>query len=561
MEEILYSEELLKKYNKIDMLYIRTKQDIKSQYKEIEKYEDENKIAREIIKLWNNNRVEHHVMDIDEIDKIILGCYDSLARNGNFEAFMIAMEWYRKAESKFYQPRMKILKKHGIVQAMQDLSDRKYKILSISMPPRTGKSTISLFYVMFKMGMNPNRAILGSGHSTALVQSFYKEIIGFLTNEEYRFSEIFPDSKFVDNNGEYLYIDLSKKKRFHSITFRSIGGSITGAVEADQLLYIDDLIEDREQAENPVRLEKVWLDFNSTLKDRMLDAAQMLSIGTQWNLNDVISRIERAYIDDPKVKILRISCYDENGESNFVYDNSKGFSTEYYKDIELTEDPVIFSAKYKAEPIERDGRPFTDLQTYMEKPSEDPDRILSAVDVAFGGGDRYCMPVAYVYGNDVYIDDVIYELKGLEITRPLTRDMIIRHKIQRAHFEANNGGDLVAEKVSDMLKEKKYKCNVTHKKAPTTKSKLDRILAVRDEILGIATNLGSYNLFFKDKSISNKEYKEFILDIKNFSQSYSAQGKQKDDCIDAVANLITNVLSGGKIGKATSNISRKDLRM
>lgn len=411
------------------------------------------------------------------------------------------------------------------------------------------------------MGLEPDRAILGSGHSTALVQSFYKEVIGFIQNEEYRFNQIFPDSKFVDNNGEYLYIDLHKKKRFHSVTMRSIGGSITGAVEANQLLYIDDLIEDREQAENPNRLEKVWLDFNSTLKDRMLNSAQMLSIGTIWNLNDVISKLERIYKDDPKVKIIKVSCYDENGNSNFEYDLDKGFDTAYYKDIELTEDPVIFSAKYLSAPIERDGRPFLDLQYYLEKPQEEPDRIVAAIDVAYGGGDYYSMPIAYVYGRDVYIDDVIYESKGLDVTRPKTRDRIIQHGIQRACFEANNGGDQVAEKVNELLKEKGYKCNITHKKAPTNKSKLDRIMSVRAEILGIAENSGEYRLFFRDVSIQNLEYKEFIRDIKNFSENYSAQGKQKDDGIDSVASLILSVLVGGITGVATSTWSRKKLGM
>lgn len=563
LNNIKKREELLEKYKKRDMLYIINKRDLRDQYEEVGNKEKSDIISREIINIiLKNNEIEKNEENIEELDKIILSCYDNLARNGDFESFLIALEWDRKKDKRFYMPRMKLLKKHGIVQALQDLSDGKYKILSISMPPRTGKSTISLFYVLFRMGLQPDKAILGSGHSTALVQTFYKEVIGLLQDEDYRFNKIFPKSKLVDQNAEYLYMDLEKKRRFHSVTFRSVDGTTTGAVEAGQLLYIDDLIKDPEHANSLARLEKTWEQFTGSLKDRMLDSAQMLSIGTMWNLEDPISKLERIYKNDPKVKIMRVSCYDENEESNFLYDGGVGFSTSYYKDMELTEDPVIFSAKYLANPIERDGRPFADLQYYLEKPTEEPDRIVSAVDVAYGGGDRYSMPIAYVYGRDVYIEDVIYEKRGLETTRPKTVDRIIHHQIQRVCFEANNGGDQVALKVNEILLEKIYKCNITHKKAPGGKTrKIDRILAVQHEILGVAENPGTFRIFFKDKSIQNQEYKEFVRDIRNFSDKDSIQGKQVDDGVDSLASLITNVLAGSMTGKAVSRYSRKDLSM
>jgi len=385
--------------------------------------------------------------------------------------------------------------------------------------------------------------------------------MGLLTDDEYRFNEIFPNAKFVDQNAEYLYIDLEKKKRFHSITFRSIDGTTTGAVEAGQLLYVDDLVKDSEHANSLTRLEKTWEQFTSTLKDRMLDSAQMLSIGTMWNLEDPISKIARIYKDDPRVKIIKVSCYDENGESNFLYDGGVGFSTEYYKDMELTEDPVIFSAKYLANPVERDGRPFADLQYYLEKPEGEPDRIISCTDVAYGGGDRYSMPIGYVYGRDVYIEDVIYDLSGIETTKNRTVRKILDHKIQRAHFEANNGGDQVAEWIDRVLREKGYKCNITHKKAPSNKSKFDKIMSVRSEILGISEDPNSYRIYFKDKSKQNNEYKEFIRDIRNFSEKVSVQGKQVDDGIDSICSMLIYILSGNMTGRATSNFSRKDLRM
>ena len=61
-------------------------------------------------------------------------------------------------------------------------------------------------------------------------------------------------------------------------------------------------------------------------------------------------------------------------------------------------------------------------------PTGEPDRVVAAVDVAYGGGDNYSMPIAYVYGRDVYIVDVIYTKNGLKYSRPATVAKIKKHK-------------------------------------------------------------------------------------------------------------------------------------
>lgn len=167
MEETLQRiqdiEILLKKYEKRDMLYLKSTRDLRDMYNEVKNKEKSDKKSREIIQLiLQSGKIERNAENLEELDNILVSCYDSLARNGDFESFLIALEYNRKKEKKFYLPRAKILKKHGIIQALQDLSDGKYKILSISLPARVGKSTVSLFYVLFRMGLYPDKAILGS---------------------------------------------------------------------------------------------------------------------------------------------------------------------------------------------------------------------------------------------------------------------------------------------------------------------------------------------------------------------------------------------------------------
>ena len=75
---------------------------------------------------------------------------------------------------------------------MQDVADDKLDFLFVSMPPRTAKSTTGLFFLTFMAGRYPDRSILGSGHSTALVQSFYAEMLNIMESDEYRYHQIFP---------------------------------------------------------------------------------------------------------------------------------------------------------------------------------------------------------------------------------------------------------------------------------------------------------------------------------------------------------------------------------
>ena len=118
--------------------------------------------------------------------------------------------------------------------------------------------------------MCPDESILASGHSVSLVQSFYTEIMNIITGEEYRYNEIFPNNEIVYKSAEYLQIDLNKPRRFHTYNYVSIESGGTGKVQAERLLYCDDLVKNVEQANNPQTLEKLYHNYTSTIKDRKI---------------------------------------------------------------------------------------------------------------------------------------------------------------------------------------------------------------------------------------------------------------------------------------------------
>lgn len=555
---------LSKLQHKNTMAYLQGLHSIKSDYETLGEYVDACEYAKEIIDLLSHNKIQHKDTKKDEelIRDIWVHAYDTRARQGDYEAFCIAMEWNRPINKQFYLPRARLLKKHGVIQGIQDLIDDKLDLLVLNLPPRIGKTTVGLFLQALLAGMCPDESILAAGHTTGLVQSFYNEVINLMTDEEYRFKEIFPNVNIVNKSSEYYYIDLNKKKRFHTLNYVSIETGGTGKVQAERLLYCDDLVKDVEQANNPDRLEKLYYNYTSTIKDRKIQRlckdgeyrpCPEIHICTPWSLHDVTSRVIQNAKDGGdmnRVKIVAIPCYDENGNSNFEYDYGKGFNVKYYKEMELAEDPVIFSAKYLMQPIERDGIVFTkdNINFYNELPGKNPDRIIAYADPTHGGADYFSLPVGYVYGNEIYIEDVLFEnnFGGDDYIRPKICDIIIRNKVTRLGIEKPNGGDFLATLIEKDLRYRGYHCHITTHNVPTNKSKNDRILARQNEIKGIATENGTYRIYFKNMDLlkGNTEYLNALRQLFTWNQNPNMKNKQHDDFPDSLAGMLTNLLNG-----------------
>ena len=576
VERIEKTKELLSKlHNKNTMAYLQGLNSLKCDYEILKDYDNACYYAEEIIDLLSHNKIEYKDTKKDEeiIRNIWLHAYDTRARQGDYESFCIAMEWNRPINKQFYLPRAKLLKKHGVVEGIQDLIDDKLDLLVLNLPPRIGKTTVGLFLQALLAGMCPDESILAAGHTTGLIQSFYNELLNLMTDPEYRFREIFPNIEIANKSSEYYYIDLNKKRRFHTLNYVSIETGGTGKVQAERLLYCDDLVKDVEQANNPDRLEKLYHNYTSTIKDRKIQRlckdgvyrpCPEIHINTPWSLYDVTSRVVQNAKDSgdmSRVRIISVPCYDENGESNFMYDYGKGFDAKYYKDMELAEDPVIFSAKYLMQPIERDGIVFSkdNVSFYNNLPGGEPDRIVGYADVSHGGSDYFSLPIGYVYGYEVYIEDVLFinQFGGDDVSRPQVRDIIMRNNVTRCGVEKNNGGDFYATLVEKDLKEKGYRCHITTHNAPTNKSKRDRILACQNEIKGIASESNTYRLYFKspEKIKGNRQYQEAMNNLFKWNQNPSVQNKQHDDFPDSLAGLITNVLGGKTKGVAKSNVT------
>ena len=409
----------------------------------------------------------------------------------------------------------------------------------------THNSTLCIMFMTMVMGKRPDVANVMSGHSDKLTDGFYREILSILTDTaNYAWNEIFPDVKIANTSAKNETIDLNREKRFPTMTCRSIGGTLTGAVEIgnEGILYVDDLIEDLEESLNPQRLQAKYDAYLNQLKDRKKQGARELMVGTRWNVYDPLGRVQEQYRDNPRYRFRVIPALNEDGESNFVYKYDLGFDTKYYVDMRESIDDATWMAKYQGNPYVREGLlfPRDELRYYNGVlPDGEPDK-LAVCDVAWGGGDSLSMVFAYVYGSDVYIHDVIFNNGDKETTYPVVIGRTKQHMPFRERFEANNGGDVYADHIDEELRKNGVHISIFSRRAPTTQSKLGRIIQFSPDIK---------KFYFRGEKYQSKEYRAFMTEVTTFTQTGKNLHDDAPDSLAMLADELYNGLARVEVGK------------
>lgn len=456
----------------------------------------------------------------------------------DFDAYMQYIEFDREPERRFYLPRRQQLL--PIVRSLQDLEDDKLDLLSISTPPGVGKSTLGIFFLSWIMGKYPLQPNLASAHSGILTRSFFDGTYSIITDPEYLWADVFPGIAIAGTNSKEETIDLEKRKRFKTLTCRSIDGSLTGATRCEKYLYADDLVSGIEEALSKERLDRLWEKYTNDLKSRKKLGCKEIHIATRWSVHDVIGRLERQYAGDPRARFLAFPAIDENEESNFDYKYGVGFDTKYFMDMKDSLDDVSWRCLFMNEPIEREGLLYheDELRRYFELPEDDPDAIIGVCDTKDKGKDYSFLPVAYQYGDEFYIEDCVCDNSIPDIVDARLIDILLRHKVQMCRFESNSAGGRIAEKIQKELKERGGITHITTKF--TTANKETKIIVNSPWV--------KEHCLFKDKSryTQGGDYGKMI----NFLCMWTMAGKNKhDDVPDGMAMLAEYVqsLQGAKV--------------
>lgn len=455
-----------------------------------------------------------------------------------FDAYLQAVEYGKPLDKKFYLPRRHYLRRY--VEGYQEVLEGKLDFLSISMPKRCGKSQLGINFTNMLSGKFPDRSTLMEGTGDDLVQSFYKGCLEYIQQpNDYHFYDIFPESKLVQTNADTKAINLLHKSRFPTVMCRSIDARQVGLSEATNLLYLDDCVEGREEAKNRQRLDDKWEVISGDIIGRAIEGTPIVICGTRYSLYDPIGHLqEEMQKQGKRCKIIETPALDPvTDESNFEYirEGRKVFTTQYFRDQREMLSAEQFESEFQQQPFEAKGILFPEasLNRYFELPVDrEPDSIIAVCDTADKGADYCSMPIAAVYGDEVYIVDVVFDDSPPEVTKPECAKALMDNLVVAGTFESNNAGTYFARDVQQILTDRKYVCNIRTKR--TISNKQTRIEFASDNIIK--------HFYFKDPSLyaRNSQYAMFMKQVTTYTRS----GKVPHDDAPDSLSLLENELRG-----------------
>lgn len=483
-----------------------------------------------------------------------------------FESFIFYLERYREQSKRFYLPRMNPLR--SVMWDLEDLAYRVIKFLGISLPSRTGKSTLALYFLCWLAMKSPDLSSAIGSHSGILAKGFYTEVLTIITSPDYAFENIYKfwhrsDGVVEDKSSEYLFINLGNPSRFGTLVFRGIDGTWTGAIDVSQILVVDDLIRDREHSLSPTRCENTWQEYLNKMVDRKsgkqlpqaeydklqaiydvirrirgqeplklipFAGALELMIGTLWNVYDPLYRMETLYGDSPLHRFRKIPALNSEDETNFPYQ----YTTEYLHEMRERLDAPEWMAKWQQAPFVREGILINEneLNYFNGEIGEKVKKYIAVLDPAVGGGDYLSMTII-ADAKRKYVIDWVYSKETKGKTIPEICRKVMFHNITEIHYEKNGIGRVFDDEIVKALHALGYyRCKMIPFAAPEGMSKEEKIIGYSDWIKA--------NLWFIEEAAKSTTYSrssQYQLALSHVF-IYTSVGKNKtDDAIDNLAQV------------------------
>lgn len=209
------------------------------------------------------------------------------------------------------------VKRHheALAAALAEVAAGRIKRLIISMPPRHGKTElICKKFIPFFLGNNPGKHAIYATYNEALAKDNGDEVKATLSDPA--FNQIFPDFELSKGGKSKSRIRAKNKSVAY---FVGRGGSITG--RGGDIIVVDDLFKNDQEADSPTMREAVWKWFTGTIMNRfMTDKGAMILVMTRWHEDDVIGRLtdpDNVYYSEEIAKewsIINVPALAEEGD-------------------------------------------------------------------------------------------------------------------------------------------------------------------------------------------------------------------------------------------------------
>lgn len=400
------------------------------------------------------------------------------------------------------------------------------KIMVINLPPRHGKSRTATKFVQWLFGkLREQVKVMTGSYNETLSATFAKQVRDTIAEEPTLgvtvFNDIFPGTriKYGESAVQKWALDGSSQANYLAT---SPSGTATGF--GCNIMIIDDLIKNVEEAYNANTLKKHIDWFNNTMLSRTENGFKLIIIMTRW-CNDDLAGYILANFDN--VVHINYKAVQEDGSMLCPGILSK-------EDFELKTKNMnkdIIAANYQQEPIDVKGRLYTTIKTYTDIPRDEKGNslfkyILNYTDTADEGSDFLCSICYGMYEDSYYILDVIYTKDAMEVTEPATAEMLTRNNVGCAIIESNNGGRGFARNVERECKERGNK-HTNVKWFHQSKNKIARILSNSTSVMN--------NVYFPVNW--QDRFPDFAMAI----LKYQREGKNAhDDAADALTGVYEN---------------------
>lgn len=420
--------------------------------------------------------------------------------------------------------------------------DHPSKLYALENEILTHNTTSGLRLTTMMAGRKPDGNIFATGKGEGLVKSFFGGLNDiYETPEVYRrYLEVFPKAPKVKQNAEELTIDLAVERRFSSITCRPIDGSVVGNTEANVLLYIDDCVKNHEEARNIARLEFLCEKITDDILGRRIEGCPIIIQGTKYSLHDPITMLQdKATQLGWRWKEVAIPALDPvTDQSNWtIYspDRKPIFTTEYYQNERNLVTAETWAAEFQQEPYEAKGRMFPEeqLNRFTNLPVDmEPDTIIAACDTAGDGSDYCSMPIAYVYGQEVYIVDVVFDDSAPTFTKAECANKLVEHNVKRVTFESNSAGGYFGRDVMELVEANGGRCSARFKYSVA--NKLTRMENASDNIIKY--------YYFLDKTCyaAGSQYDTFMKNVVRMTRSGKVSHDDGPDSLALLENEMRN---------------------
>lgn len=360
-------------------------------------------------------------------------------------------------------------------------------------------------------------------YNETLSSTFAKQVRDMIATEQTRgvtvYRDIFPDTKI-----KYGEASMNKWALEGSQVANYLATSPTGTATGfgADLIVIDDLIKNSEEAYNSNVLEKHIDWFTNTMLSRTEKGFKLIIIMTRWASNDLAGFILSNYDD-----VVHINYKAINDDGTPLDEETLSLEDFEFKTKNMAKEIVY--ANYQQEPIDIKGRLYSEFKTYVDLPKEKIVKIASYCDTADTGDDFLCNIIYADCKDSAYILDVIYTKEAMEITEPMVAEAYKKFDVNVADIESNNGGRAFARNIERITRDKgNYKTVV--KWFHQSGNKIARILSNSAWV-----NANIYMpIDWKNK------WGEFAKDI----ISYQKEGKNKhDDGPDALTGVAEKIIN------------------